>query len=344
MSSNRRVRWGILGTGKIAHDFTQALLYLPDVEVVAVGSRNKQSAESFAKQFQIPKSYGSYEELSQDPDVEVVYVSSVHPLHMSNSIMCLKNGKHVLSEKPLTMNAKQAEEAIKIARENNKFYMEAMWTRFFPAVEKVRQLIKEGQLGDIKLVFADFGFKHAGNIARLVEDELGGGAILDIGVYPISLASMAYGGTFPSKISTTGSLGASGLDTQAAITLEFKPEEVANLACTLFAETPREATIIGTKGSVRFHFPFWCPTKLTVTLEGKPPQDLEFPLVPSKQGQTWNFTNSMGLHYEAAHVNEMIRQGKTESDVISLGESLSIMKIMDEVRRQIGVVYQFEKK
>jgi len=305
-----------------------------------VGSRSQKSAEDFGNRFHIPKRYGSYEALAKDPDVEIIYVSTLHPLHKENSILCLQNGKHVLSEKPLTINAKQADEAIKLAREKKLFYMEAMWTRFFPAVKKLKQLIQDGQLGKIKLVFADFGFKHSGQ-ARLLQEELGGGGVLDIGVYPISLASLVFGGV-PTKIQCAGMVGETGVDYQAAVVLAYGPEELANLSYSILADCPREATIIGDKGRVRLHSPFWCPTKITVTI-GDKTEDLDFPPPENKPGHVWNFTNSVGMNYEAAHVHEMLRQGRTESNVISLDESLTIMKTMDEVRRQLGVTYSCEK-
>jgi len=271
--------------------------------------------------------------------VEIVYVSTLHPLHASNSLLCLKHGKAVLSEKPLTLNAKEAEEVIQVAREKKLFYMEAMWTRFFPAIQKVRQLIQEGQLGELKLVQANFGFRNPG-IPRLSKEELGGGATLDIGVYPISLASMVFGGHSPSKIHAFGSLE-SGVDAQAVVSLIYKPEELASLAFTILSETPKEATITGSNGFVKIHTPFWCPTKLTINIGGKV-EELEFP-IPQKN-QTWNFVNSAGMQYEGAHANEMLHKGRTESDLISLTESLTIMRTLDEVRRQLGMQYSSEKK
>jgi len=251
-------------------------------------------------------------------------------------------GKHVLSEKPLTMNAQQAEEAIKFSREKKLFYMEGMWTRFFPSIIKVRELISNGSLGEIKVVMADFGFKNMG-IERLSNPELGGGAILDIGVYPISIASMIFGGKYPSKIVATGFVGKTGVDEQDCITLLYKPDQQASLNCTLMGETPKECTIVGDKGRVRIHAPFWCSTKLTLSLNGQEDQNLEFPLPQVNQGDTFNFTNSVGMSFEAAHAQKQLRDGKIESDIISLEESLVIMKIMDEARRQIGFKYSFEK-
>jgi len=338
----RKIRWGILGSGKIAQDFVTALSYLEDAQVVAIGSRNQKSADEFGDRFKIPNRYSSYEALAKDPNVEIIYVSTIHPLHRENSILCLQNGKAVLSEKPLTMNAQQSEEVMKVAREKKLLYMEGMWTRFFPAMIKLRQLIQDGTLGDIKLVMADFGFKNEG-IARLDKLELGGGAVLDIGVYPISFSSMVFGGKYPTTIKAVGHLNSVfGSDDQSAITLGYKPDQHATLAITLLADTPKEATVIGEKGRVRIHSRFWCPTQLTVSIVGKPDEVLEFPLPEKKPEHSFHFNNSIGLQYEAAHVHKLLYEGKLESNIITLDESLVVMKIMDEVRKQIGLKYSYE--
>jgi len=216
--------------------------------------------------------------------------------------------------------------------------MEGMWTRFFPAAQKVKQLVQDGTLGDIKLVMADFGFKHVGT-ARLLKPELGGGALLDIGVYPISLSSFIFGGT-PSRISAVATLGSTGIDELSAVTLVYKPEQMANLSFTILAETPKEAIIIGDKGRVRMHGPFWCSTKITVTMMDQEDQVIDFPLPEKKEGDTFNFRNSIGMQFEAAHVQKMLREKRLESDVITQQESLTIMRTMDTVREQVGLKYE----
>jgi len=336
-----KVRWGILGTGKIAQDFTTALQYVSEAEIVAVGSRNLQSAEDFGNRFNIKKRHPSYEDLAKDPQVEVIYVSTIHPLHYENTLLCLNHGKNVLCEKPLTVNSHQSEETIKLAREKNLFYMEGMWTRFFPSVMKVRELIANGTLGNIKLVIADFGFKNPG-IPRLVQPELGGGALLDVGVYPISIASMIFGPGKPSKITSSGFLGPTKVDDQGCVTLTYKEDQQASLIFTLMAETPKECIIIGDKGRVKIHAPFWCSTSISISLNGQEDKREEFPLPEVAKGHTFNFSNSVGMSFEASHVNKMLKEGKKESNIISLDESLTIMRTMDEVRRQLGVRYSNE--
>jgi len=238
------------------------------------------------------------------------------------------------------MNAKQAEEVIHLAKEKNLFFMEGMWTRFFPSTTKVRQLIHDGTLGDIKLVICDFGFKGDGT-ARLSQPELGGGALLDVGVYPISFSSMIFGGT-PTKVYATAALGATGVDEQQAVVLHYKPDQIANLSFTFLADTPKECVVIGDKGRVKLHAPFWCSTKITVSLAGKPDEVIDFPLPHFESNHTFNFTNSIGMTYEAAHVQQLLKEGKLESNIIPQAESLVILKTMDEVRRQIGLKYSYE--
>jgi len=206
---------------------------------------------------------------------------------------------------------------------------------------KVKQLIQDGTLGEIKLVEADFGFKNSG-VPRLTQPELGGGAILDIGVYPISLSSFIFGGGKPSKIVSIGFLGSTGVDEQVSILLNYQPSQIASLNCTLLADTPKEAVIAGDKGRVRVHGNFWCPTKLTLSIVGKPDEVLEFPLPEKHSEHSFNFQNSIGMQFEAAHVHQMLKEGRLESNVISLDESLEIMRTMDTIRSQIGLKYSYE--
>ncbi len=190
----RKIAWGILGTGRIAGNFAADLALLPDAELVAVGSRSEATAQSFAGRFGAPHAHGSYEALAADPAVEVIYIATPHPLHAENMKLCLRAGKAVLCEKPFTLNAREAEEVIALAREQKLFLMEAMWTRFLPAVVRARELIEQGAIGEVRLLLADFGFRAAFDPHhRLFDPQLGGGALLDLGVYCVSLASMLFG-------------------------------------------------------------------------------------------------------------------------------------------------------
>eukprot|EP01118_Nematostelium_gracile_P000827 TRINITY_DN1082_c0_g1_i1.p1 TRINITY_DN1082_c0_g1~~TRINITY_DN1082_c0_g1_i1.p1 ORF type:complete len:335 (+),score=100.59 TRINITY_DN1082_c0_g1_i1:95-1099(+) len=330
------MKWGILGTGKIAQDFATALGYLPDAQIVAVGSRSQRPADEFGDRFKVPARFPSYEELATSSDAEVIYVSTIHPLHKETSILCLKNKKHVLCEKPVTMNAKELEEVIKVAKENNVFFMEAMWTRFFPAIQKVKELVDAGQIGDVKLILADFGFVNNA-VPRLSEPQLGGGALLDIGIYPISLSSYIYGSN-PTSICTSAKISDGGVDEQSVTSLVFGKDQMANIALTFLAETPKEFTIVGSKGRLKIHSPFWCSTKITLTTSSGE-QVLNFDLPKQKEGDSFNFTNSIGMQFEAQHVQDMIKKNAKESDTITIQQSLDIMKTLDSIRSQWGLKF-----
>ena len=189
-----KTRWGILGTGNIANKFAEDLSLVPEADLLAVASRTQESAEKFADLYNIPQRYSSYQKLAESSDIDVVYISTIHPLHKENSLICLKNGKAVLCEKPFTLNSKEAEELIKYARTNKIFLMEAMWNRYLPSLKKLSQLLSENVIGDILQLTADFSLqfqydpKH-----RLFDPELGGGALLDLGIYPVSFSSMIFG-------------------------------------------------------------------------------------------------------------------------------------------------------
>jgi len=279
--------------------------------------------------------------LATDPEVQVVYIGSVHPLHKANAILCMKNGKSVLCEKPLAMNTKEVEEMIAVAKANKVFYMEGMWTRYFPAMDKVKEIIDSGILGEIKSVMVDFGFKDNGT-PRLVEKDLGGGALLDIGVYVISFASFVFGGKFPDKIKAVGVLLPTQVDESVSMSLEYG-SKLATLFISIGCEVRKEAVIFGDKARLTIKTPFWCPTNVVLnTADGKE-QTWNFSLPQTTPESSFNFINSAGFMYEAQYVHKMLKEGKLESDKESLHESLNIMKTMDEVRKQIGVSYPQDK-
>eukprot|EP01114_Cavostelium_apophysatum_P006427 TRINITY_DN1772_c1_g1_i3.p2 TRINITY_DN1772_c1_g1~~TRINITY_DN1772_c1_g1_i3.p2 ORF type:complete len:349 (+),score=37.90 TRINITY_DN1772_c1_g1_i3:684-1730(+) len=346
------LNWGIIGTGKIASDFVNSLAFvdgklstlahltLSGTKVVAVGSRHLESADKFGQEHNIPNRYGSYSDVAADPLVNAIYVSVLHPGHKEAALMAINNGKHVLCEKPLTINASEAEVIIHAAREKKVLLMEAMWTRFVPAYQKIRELLASKAIGEVCLTTVDFGF--ASTKDRLVDLNLGGGATLDIGVYVVSLASMVYGGDSPSSIYATGDLLESGADCLVGITLKYKPRQIAQMSLSLLAKTPSVAVISGTHGNIKIHAPFHTPTKITVTIEGKE-QDYEFPIEAPKPNQHYNFTNSVNLQFEARHFQSLVERGLTDSDVMPIAESLVIMKTLDEIRKQVGVVYPSEK-
>ncbi|QAY65750.1 Gfo/Idh/MocA family protein [Paenibacillus protaetiae] len=323
------LKWGILGTGSIASKFTGDLPFSSSGQAYAVGSRTKESAEKFAAKFGIPKAYGSYEELANDPEVDAIYVATPHPYHKDNTLACLRAGKAVLCEKPFTINAGELEEVISYARENKLFLMEGMWTRLLPAVVQVKQWLKEGRIGDVLHVDADFGFRTGFNPAsRLFDPNLGGGALLDVGIYPVSFASMIFGSK-PQSLASTAFLGETGVDEQFTLLLSYEGGKTASLSGAVRLGLRNDAYIYGTEGSI--HVPsFFNAHSAALYQNGEAVE---------------TFTDdrtSLGYHYEADEVARCLEEGLLESDAITLDESLAIMKLLDEARQQWGLQYPME--
>lgn len=324
-----KIRWGILSTGNIAHQFARGLSALPDADLVAVGSRSQESAGAFADEFNIPRRYTNYEALAADPDVDVIYIGTPHPYHAENALLCLNAGKPVLCEKPFALNARQAETVIRRARESGLFLMEAMWTRFTPVFTKVRELIAAGTIGEIRMLTADFGFRADFDPAhRLFAPELGGGALLDVGIYPVALASMLFGQ--PAAIASQVTLGQTGVDEQSAIVFKYDGGQLALLSTAIRTETPQEACIMGTKGMIRIPPSWWMPQKFSLRLQDEAEQVFDLPF------------EGNGYNYEAAEVMRCLRAGLLESLVMPLDETLATMHTLDAIRAQWGLVYPGE--
>lgn len=323
------VKWGILATGKIATKFASDLRGLEDAELYAVASRSKEKAEEFGEKFGIPVRYGSYAELAADPEVDVVYIASLHPFHMENALQCLRNKKAVLCEKPIAMNSRQLSEMIRTAEGNRVFLMEGMWARFHPITGVVRQWLKEKRIGDIQMVKADFCFRSQWNPqSRLLSKELGGGALLDVGIYVTSYASMILG-AHPASIQAKMCMGETGVDEQTGVLLGYENGAMAVLTCGVRTRTPNEACIIGTDGYIRVPT-FWHASRATLSVQGKEDETVEIPLTGNGYGS------------EAREVTDCIRQGKLQSDLMPLQESKDIMKILDTIREQNHLVYPCE--
>jgi predicted dehydrogenase len=323
----KTIRWGILGTGGIARKFAEGLQQLPDAQLVSVGSRTRAAADAFGDAWKIPRRHGSYKELAADPETDVIYIATIHPLHYENCIDCLTAGKAVLCEKPFTINAAQAKEVIERAREKKIFLMEAMWTRYFPVFDKIRELIAQGALGEIRMVDVDFAFRPPvyDPKSRIYDRALGGGALMDIGIYPVSLASMVFG-EFPRRILSSAVMGRTGVDEQAAVILEYSGERQASITFSFRYDSPQEAHIIGSEGRIRIHRSWWYPSALTFTHAGK---DEVFTL--PYQGN--------GYPHEAVEVMECLRAGRTESRHMPLDETLRIMRTLDAIRSEWGLKY-----
>ena len=321
--------WGILGAGSIARQFATGLQVLPQAELTAIGSRSPEKADQFGDQFGIPHRHGSYQDLVGDPEVDVIYVATPHPMHKENSLLCLEAGKAVLCEKPFTLNAGEARQVIECARRKKLFLMEAMWTRFLPLMVQVREWLAEEVIGEARMLTADFGFRAKMDPeGRLFKPALGGGSLLDIGVYTVALAYMVFGRP-PAKITGLAHLGATGVDEQAAFILGFDRGELALLSSAARTNTPQEARIDGTRGRLRLET-FWRGTRATLSVEGQEPQTVEMPLAGN------------GYNYEAAEVMRCLEEGQLESETMPLEETLSIQETLDEIRRQWGLKYPTE--
>jgi predicted dehydrogenase len=313
--------WGLIGTGGIAETFAADLAFTDSGRAVAVGSRHLDSANRFADRFDAPNRHASYEALVEDPAVDVVYVATPHPMHHGNALLALHAGKPVLVEKPFTMNAAEAEELVATARSAGLFLMEAMWTRFLPHIAEIRSLLAEGALGEIVTVTADHGQWFAKDPEfRLFAPELGGGALLDLGVYPVSFASMVLGK--PERIVTLIDPAFTDVDGQTSMLFGYASGAQAVLTCTLFAESPTRAAIVGTDARIEIEGVFYAPTS--------------FELI-SRAGDRTVFETAdegVGLWYEAEEVARCLREGLLESPLMPLDESIEIMRTMDAVLAQ----------
>ncbi len=322
-------RWGILGPGNIAAKFAAGVAALADQEVVAAGSRTQASADRFADRFDIRRRHVGYEALVADPEVDAIYVATPHNFHREHTLLALRHGKHVLCEKPFAINAAEAQEMVDAARAAGLFLMEAMWSRFLPIIVEARRLIAAGAIGAVQMIQADFGFRASFNPAsRLFDPALGGGALLDVGVYPVSLATMLLGE--PDRIAAIAALGATGIDENTGMLFGYPGGEVALLATTVRASTLQEAIILGSNGSIRLHSPWWVGNTLTLQRAGHDAEVIVRPFIAN------------GYSHEAMEVADCVRAGRLESEGMSLDESLRVMRIMDAVRAQLGMKYPME--
>ncbi|WP_158862361.1 Gfo/Idh/MocA family protein [Leifsonia sp. AG29] len=321
------LRWGVLGPGEIARDFTNALHRHTRQRVVAVGSRSEERAAAFAATHGVGRSYGSYEALVGDPEVDVVYVATPHSEHREHALLAIAAGKHVLVEKPLAATAREARDIVDAARAAGVFAMEAMWTRYLPQTDIVRQLLADGSLGEVRVVTADFGGHPPYDpSSRLWNPALAGGALLDLGVYVVSWAFFVLGE--PASVIATGSLAPTGVDDQAALVLSTESGAQALLSTTLRAGTPSLASISGAEGRIELESPFWGPSGLRLhTADGAPAAVWRDPY-----GRPYRD----GMSYEAAALARYVTDGLTESPLHSLDETVGTLAVIDEARRRLG--------
>ena len=321
-----RIRWGIIATGNIAGQFARDLALLPDHDVVAVGSRSLDRAKAFADEHGIRHAFGSYAQVLEHPDVDVVYVATPHSDHYATSRQALEAGKAVLCEKAFTVTAAQARELVELARDRKVFLMEAMWMRCNPLHLRLRDLVRSGVIGEPRAVQASLGFVAAYRPEdRLFSPALAGGALLDVGVYPVSLAYHLLGG--PSDVKATGTLAPTGVDASVSISLGYDNDAIASLSGSLISTLPNSATIAGTEGWIELPRSFHDTNRLFVHRPGNEPEEHTVELI------------GVGYAHEAAEVARCLREGLLESPLVSWGDSVAVMEVLDEVRRQVGVHY-----
>jgi predicted dehydrogenase len=323
------IRWGILGTGGIAHLFVSDLLAHGHT-VVAVGSRTDESARAFADRHGIPTAHGSYAELATDDNVDIIYVATPHSMHHDNALLALHAGKHVLVEKPFTLNAQQAQEIVDAAAERGLVALEAMWTRWLPHIVRLREIIAEGVIGEVRTVIAD----HNQNLPkdpthRLNNPELGGGALLDLGIYPVSFAWDLLG--VPSSIHAISSPTVTGVDRQTAIVFGYENGAQAVLHTALDTTGPTTASVLGTDGWIKLENAFYAPTQLTVYDSAGVVIDVFDGTVPGR-----------GMQFQAIEAERLISEGLTESEILPASETVAIMKTLDTIRSQIGLRFPSE--
>jgi predicted dehydrogenase len=327
-----RIRWGIVGTGGIASTFAQDLELLPDAELVAVGSRSQDSADTFAERFGIPHRHVGYAELAADPEVDAVYVAVPHSGHSEAGLAAIAEHKAVLIEKPFTVNAREAGQLIDAARAAGTFLMEAMWVRFMPHFVHVRELLAEGRIGEVRAVVSDRGERLSTDpLHRINNPELGGGALLDLGIYPISFASMVAGGELPVRVEAVARRTPTDVDALTSMVFEYPSGAHAAISTGLDARGANTAAITGTEGHIVLGKPWAriCPVELI--LNDGHAYTTEFP-------HTGN-----GLRHQAAEVGRRLRAGETESPVLPLDETLAVMRTLDLVRERIDLRYPGEE-
>ena len=321
-------KWGILGPGGIARAFAKDLQLLDGHEVAAVGSRTLSNAQEFAKSFG-GTAYGSYEELVADPTVDAIYVATPHPSHKENVISALNAGKPVLCEKPFAVNAHEAREMVLAAEKNGVALMEAMWARFLPHYAHVREIIASGVLGQILTVQADHGQRLADrNIPRLIEPSLAGGALLDLGIYPVSFAHMILGN--PSRITASAVLTEKGVDAQTSMIFDYGDGAQAILTTSMIEQTPCRAVVAGVNGWLEIDRTFYNPTSMRVVL---------FDGSVTQYPHTYT---GHGLREQAEAFKKLVQSGKNQSEILTWKDTVDIMGTLDAVRSQIGLRYPFE--
>lgn len=321
---NKKIRWGIIGLGNIANKFATDLATVDNAELVAVASRSQENADEFARKYNAKKAYNSYLDLAKDVEVDAVYIATPHSFHKEHAILCLQHKKAVLCEKPFAMNLQEIEEMIAVAKENDVLLMEALWTYFLPHYTYVLESLKNEKFGKLLKLEADFGFSRAFDTkSRLFKKEVGGGSLLDIGIYPIFAALSTLGN--PNSIEADATFFDNGVDSACNMTFNYHTKE-AVLKSTLVEDTATTATFTCEKGIIKINTMFHMPTTVTIIAGGKE-ETIDF-----------NY-KTIGYNFETIHFNNLLRTNKKESDVMTFEFSKNLIKTLDEVRKIIGLEY-----
>ena len=330
--TEQSVRWGILATGGIAAAFTADLVDLPDAEVVAVASRSEASAKAFAERFGIERAYGEWGALAEDADIDVVYVATPHSAHRAAAGLCLSAGRNVLCEKAFTLNVREAEELVGLAKDGGRFLMEAMWMYCNPLIRRLKSLVEDGAIGEVRTVQADFGLAGPFPPAhRLRDPAQGGGALLDLGVYPVSFAHLLLGE--PSDVVAKAVLSEEGVDLQTGALLSYDGGALASLHCSLTGGTATIASVTGSLGRIDIPNGFFHPDRFVLHRDGRDPE--EFAADPADGPRN-------SLKHEAREVMRALRAGETESPLVPLEGTLAVMRTLDAIRDRVGVRYPGE--
>ena len=324
------INWGIIGCGAIAHQFVQGIKKLNNCTILAGASLTTGRAESFTKSHQIPRAYRDYQSLVNDSDIDAIYIATTHNFHFENIKLCLENGKHVLCEKPFTVNAKQTKTLVALAKKSNCFMMECVWTRFLPAIKQLSHLLAQDIIGEVHTVTANFSIcedfppEH-----RLRNKNLAGGALLDLGIYPLTLAAIVFG-EHPCHIQSSANMSEGGVDESSCYLLKYEQGQRAILSASFIEQAPTEGIISGSKGYIRIP-DFIGAQALHLHLNNQPSKVLTFPFDEDE-----NFT------FEISHAMECIRQNKKQSDILPLDKTTAMMTLMDKIRSQWGLKYPEE--
>ncbi len=322
----KKYNWGIIGLGMIADKFAKGLTSVPGAKLFAVASRDLKKADAFAKKYNVPYAYGTYEEITENKEIDIIYIATPHTLHCENTLMCLNKKIPVLCEKPFAMNLKEVKRMVGVSREKKVFLMEALWTAFLPSIKKVKEAIASGMIGDVHLLRADFGFQAPRDPEnRIFNMALGGGSLLDVGIYPAYLAMEILGK--PQQIKALSSTGPTGIDQHCGFVFKYQSGQIASLYSSVMAWTAIDAMITGEKGSIHIYDKFFMPSKVVyVSSEGK------------RKDMTPEYIGN-GYNYEAMEAMACLEKGLFESDRMNHDKSLALMEILDGIRLECGIRY-----